>query len=63
MTNAHSAKDWFLKAGQEQDVAKHFVALSTNLKAVKAFGIDESNAFEFLGLGRRSLFALECHRA
>lgn len=59
MTNAHSAKDWFLKAGQEQDVAKHFVALSTNLKAVKAFGIDESNAFEFWDWvgGRYSLWS------
>ena len=33
MTNANSAKSWFLKAGKEEDVAKHFVALSTNIQA------------------------------
>jgi glucose-6-phosphate isomerase len=39
-----------LKAGKEEDVAKHFVALSTNIQAVKTFGIAEENAFEF-GIG------------
>ncbi len=47
MTNAESAKSWFLKAGQQEDVAKHFVALSTNVEAVKKFGIAEENIFEF----------------
>ena len=48
MTNAHSARDWFLKtAGDEQHVAKHFAALSTNGKAVGEFGIDTDNMFEF----------------
>src|SRR5258707_1541921 len=41
MTNAHSARDWFLKGGgNEQDVAKHFAALSTNTEGVEKFGID-----------------------
>ena len=48
MTNALSAKDWFLKStANEKDVAKHFVALSTNEKAVAEFGIDTNNMFEF----------------
>jgi len=38
MTNANSAKDWFLQAGKQEDVAKHFVALSTNIEEVKKFG-------------------------
>ncbi len=48
MTNAHSARDWFLKtAGDNKHVAKHFAALSTNAKAVGEFGIDTANMFEF----------------
>ncbi|EOR96002.1 Glucose-6-phosphate isomerase [Arcticibacter svalbardensis MN12-7] len=48
MANAHSARDWFLAAGAaEADVAKHFAALSTNAKAVSAFGIDTANMFGF----------------
>jgi glucose-6-phosphate isomerase len=48
LTNARSAKVWFLKtAGNVSHVAKHFVALSTNAKAVEAFGIDVKNMFEF----------------
>ena len=48
MTNAQSAKDWFLKtAKDEKSVAKHFVALSTNQKGVEAFGIDPANMFQF----------------
>ena len=47
MTNAASAKDWFLKSGKEEEVAKHFVALSTNIDSVKKFGIAEENIFEF----------------
>lgn len=48
MTNAHTARDWFLKkAKDEKFVAKHFVALSTNTEGVKEFGIDPKNMFEF----------------
>lgn len=48
MTNAHTARKWFLdKAGDESAIAKHFVALSTNAKSVAAFGIDPANMFEF----------------
>jgi len=48
LTNADSAKEWFLKtAGEFSHVAKHFVALSTNGKAVAEFGIDTNNMFEF----------------
>ena len=60
MTNAFSAKDWFLKGGgKEEDVAKHFVALSTNIQAVKSFGIAEENIFEFWDWvgGRYSLWS------
>jgi glucose-6-phosphate isomerase len=60
MTNAHSARDWFLKtAGDEQHVAKHFAALSTNGKAVGEFGIDTDNMFEFWDWvgGRYSLWS------
>ena len=60
MTNAHSAKDWFLaNGGTEADVAKHFVALSTNAEAVAAFGIDTANMFEFWDWvgGRYSLWS------
>ena len=48
MTNAHTARDWFIQqSGDTAHVAKHFVALSTNEKAVVAFGIDKENMFEF----------------
>ena len=48
MTNAHSARDWFLKSGAEEAaVAKHFVAISTNDKEVSKFGIDTANMFGF----------------
>lgn len=48
MTNAHSARDWFLNAaGDKEHVKKHFVALSTNAKGVADFGIDTANMFEF----------------
>lgn len=60
MTNAHSARDWFLaKAGDEQHVAKHFAALSTNSSAVSEFGIDTDNMFEFWDWvgGRYSLWS------
>ena len=48
MTNAHTARDWFLKSADDiKHVAKHFVALSTNAKGVSEFGIDTDNMFEF----------------
>ncbi|ANW24620.1 glucose-6-phosphate isomerase [Vibrio coralliilyticus] len=60
MTNAHSARDWFLEsAGDEAHVAKHFAALSTNAPAVSEFGIDTDNMFEFWDWvgGRYSLWS------
>ncbi|ELX8379884.1 glucose-6-phosphate isomerase [Providencia vermicola] len=60
MTNAHSARDWLLaQAKDEQHVAKHFVALSTNGEQVAKFGIDTANMFEFWDWvgGRYSLWS------
>ncbi|MBM2840570.1 MAG: glucose-6-phosphate isomerase [Bacteroidetes bacterium] len=60
MTNAESARAWFLKsAGDAAHVAKHFVALSTNEKEVAKFGIDTKNMFEFWDWvgGRYSLWS------
>ncbi|MGC9492325.1 glucose-6-phosphate isomerase [Vibrio genomosp. F10] len=60
MTNAHSARDWFLaEAGDSAHVAKHFAALSTNATAVAEFGIDTDNMFEFWDWvgGRYSLWS------
>lgn len=60
LTNANSAKDWFLQSDASQsDVAKHFVALSTNAEGVSAFGIDTANMFEFWNWvgGRYSLWS------
>lgn len=60
MTNATSAKDWFLNSGASQaDVAKHFAALSTNKASVTEFGISEENMFEFWDWvgGRYSLWS------
>ncbi|HNV88397.1 MAG TPA: glucose-6-phosphate isomerase [Methylotenera sp.] len=60
MTNAHSARTWFLNmAKDEAHVAKHFVALSTNSKAVQDFGIDTANMFAFWDWvgGRYSLWS------
>jgi glucose-6-phosphate isomerase len=49
MTNAHTARDWALAGlgGNEQAIAKHFVAVSTNAQAVSKFGIDTENMFGF----------------
>jgi glucose-6-phosphate isomerase len=48
MTNAHTARTWFLEhAKDEAHIATHFIALSTNEKLVNAFGIDSQNMFEF----------------
>lgn len=60
MTNAQTAKNWFLNSeAKETDVAKHFVALSTNEEGVTAFGIDKANMFEFWDWvgGRYSLWS------
>jgi len=45
LSNANTIKAWFLKSASEKDIAKHFVAVSTNIEKVKAFGIDEDNIF------------------
>jgi glucose-6-phosphate isomerase len=60
LTNAHTARAWLLKQGApESAVAKHFVALSTNEKEVRAFGIDPENMFPFWDWvgGRYSLWS------
>jgi glucose-6-phosphate isomerase len=60
MTNAHSARAWFLgHGGREVDIARHFVAVSTNAQAVAAFGIATDNMFEFWDWvgGRYSLWS------
>ncbi|MBI3138424.1 MAG: glucose-6-phosphate isomerase [Sphingobacteriales bacterium] len=60
MTNAHTAREWFLKkAKKESYIAKHFVALSTNEREVVKFGIDKNNMFEFWDWvgGRYSLWS------
>ena len=59
LTNAETAKAWFLDRAGEGDVAKHFVAVSTNAEGVKAFGIDTNNMFEFADWvgGRYSLWS------
>jgi len=60
MTNAFSARDWFLKkAKDKKNVKKHFAALSTNTDKVVEFGIDKDNIFEFWDFvgGRYSLWS------
>jgi len=60
MTNAHTAREWFLQNGaKEKDIAKHFVALSTNKTDVEKFGIDAENMFVFWDWvgGRYSLWS------
>ena len=60
MTNAHTARNWFIaQSGDEAHVAKHFVALSTNEKSVVEFGIAKENMFEFWDWvgGRYSLWS------
>lgn len=60
MTNARSARDWFLSLAKEDaHVAKHFVAISTNAAEVSKFGIDAANMFEFWDWvgGRYSLWS------
>jgi glucose-6-phosphate isomerase len=60
MTNATTARVWFLEAaGDEAAIARHFVAMSTNVMGVTAFGIDPHNMFEFWDWvgGRYSLWS------
>ena len=60
MANAHTARKWFLEnGGREEDIAKHFVAISTNEEAAIAFGIDPDNIFTFWDWvgGRYSLWS------
>lgn len=59
LSNANTIKAWFLKTAPEAAIAKHFVAVSTNIANVKAFGIDEHNIFpmwDWVG-GRFSLWS------
>jgi glucose-6-phosphate isomerase len=60
MTNAHTARQWFLNhAGDTAHVARHFAALSTNIEKVEEFGIDRENMFVFWDWvgGRYSLWS------
>ena len=60
MTNAHSARAWFLAAAHDEAaIARHFAAMSTNTDAVSKFGIDTDNMFEFWDWvgGRYSLWS------
>jgi glucose-6-phosphate isomerase len=59
MTNASTARHWLVSKLGDKAVANHFVALSTNAKKVKEFGIDEDNMFEFWDFigGRYSLWS------
>ena len=59
LSNAQTIREWFLKAGSEADIAAHFVAVSTNLQRVQAFGIAPENIFpmwDWVG-GRFSLWS------
>ncbi len=59
LTNALTVKKWFLKSAAEKDIAKHFVAVSTNLTMVKEFGVADENIFpmwDWVG-GRFSLWS------
>ena len=59
LSNAETVREWFLKSAKQEDVAKHFVAVSTNIKKVTEFGIAEDNIFpmwDWVG-GRFSLWS------
>jgi len=59
LSNANTIRAWFLKSASQSDVAKHFVAVSTNIEKVREFGIDEDNIFpmwDWVG-GRFSLWS------
>ncbi len=59
MANARAAKNWFVQTASEEDIPAHFVAVSTNVNKVKAFGIDPGNMFVFWDWvgGRYSLWS------
>jgi glucose-6-phosphate isomerase len=60
MTNAETAKSWFLETAKDPEyIKKHFVAISTNLEGVTKFGIDPQNMFKFWDWvgGRYSLWS------
>lgn len=59
LTNSETIRSWFLKSAKQEDVAKHFVAVSTNIQKVTEFGIDSKNVFpmwDWVG-GRFSLWS------
>jgi glucose-6-phosphate isomerase len=59
LTNSETIRSWFLKSANQEDVAKHFVAVSTNIQKVTEFGIDSNNIFpmwDWVG-GRFSLWS------
>lgn len=59
LTNSETIRTWFLQSATQEDVAKHFVAVSTNIEKVTAFGIDSANIFpmwDWVG-GRFSLWS------
>lgn len=59
LTNSETIRSWFLKSAKQEDVAKHFVAVSTNIQKVTDFGIDPNNIFpmwDWVG-GRFSLWS------
>jgi glucose-6-phosphate isomerase len=59
LTNSETIKAWFLKSARQEDVAKHFVAVSTNIEKVTEFGINPDNVFpmwDWVG-GRFSLWS------
>ena len=59
LTNSETIKKWFLQSAKQEDIAKHFVAVSTNLQKVTEFGIDPTNVFpmwDWVG-GRFSLWS------
>lgn len=59
LSNATTIKNWFLKSASQEDIATHFAAVSTNLEAIKSFGIDLNNVFpmwDWVG-GRFSLWS------
>ena len=59
LTNAKSAKNWFLSKANEEDISKHFIGVSSNIKKVVDFGIDKNNFFpiwDWVG-GRYSLWS------
>ena len=59
LTNSETIREWFLKSASQEDVAKHFVAVSTNIQRVTEFGINPDNVFpmwDWVG-GRFSLWS------